>query len=75
MNISLDNSQSYPICENCPQTQLTSDHIFDWKTILASLFKLSASPQDTLYSPQAPDLTSLVIGAFGPTYKCTKSVD
>ncbi|GFR10375.1 hypothetical protein TNCT_434791 [Trichonephila clavata] len=53
-------------CRNCPQTQLTTDHTFDCKAILASLFKLDASPQDILYSPQAPVLASLVIGAFDP---------
>ncbi|GFW81219.1 hypothetical protein TNCV_375681 [Trichonephila clavipes] len=65
MKISPDNSRFYPICRNCPQTQFTSDHIFDSKAILESLFKLHASSQDILYSPEAPDQASLVIGAFG----------
>ncbi|GFQ70847.1 hypothetical protein TNCT_79031 [Trichonephila clavata] len=47
-------------------TNPTPDHILDSKAILASLFKLDASPQDILYSPQAPELVSLVIRAFGP---------
>ncbi|GFT14437.1 hypothetical protein TNCV_4004131 [Trichonephila clavipes] len=49
---------------NC--AQLTPDYIFDCKAILASLVKLDASPQDIFYSPQAPDLASLLIGTFGP---------
>ncbi|GFR28390.1 hypothetical protein TNCT_73151 [Trichonephila clavata] len=44
MKVSPDNSRSYPICRNCPQTQLTPYHIFDCKAILASLFKLDAPP-------------------------------
>ncbi|GFR06476.1 hypothetical protein TNCT_188211 [Trichonephila clavata] len=47
---------------NCPQTQLTPDHIFACKALLASLFKLDASPQDILYSLQAPDLARLLLG-------------
>ncbi|GFU71908.1 hypothetical protein TNCV_1628491 [Trichonephila clavipes] len=43
MKISIDNSRSYPICRNCPQTHLTPGYIFDCKVILASLFKLDAS--------------------------------
>ncbi|GFV13962.1 hypothetical protein TNCV_524391 [Trichonephila clavipes] len=62
MKLSPDNSRSYPICRNCPQTQSTPDHIFDYKTTLASFFQLDASPQDILCSPQATDLASLVIG-------------
>ncbi|GFQ80527.1 hypothetical protein TNCT_4031 [Trichonephila clavata] len=64
MKISPDNSRSYPICRNCEQTQLTPDHILGCKAILESRFKLDASPQDILYSPQIPDLASLVIGAL-----------
>ncbi|GFR18442.1 hypothetical protein TNCT_625571 [Trichonephila clavata] len=56
MKISPDNSQSYPI----------SGYIFDCKVILASIFKLYASPQDILYSPPAPNLVSLVIGTLEP---------
>ncbi|GFR10389.1 hypothetical protein TNCT_288351 [Trichonephila clavata] len=51
MEISLDNSRSYPICRNCPQSQLKPDHIFYCKAILAYLFKLDASPQDMLSRP------------------------
>ncbi|GFT17886.1 uncharacterized protein TNCV_4910591 [Trichonephila clavipes] len=72
MKISPDNSRSYPICRNCPQTKLTTDYIFDCKAILTSLFKLDVSPQDILYSPEAPDLASLVIGAFGPIISETR---
>ncbi|GFT85041.1 hypothetical protein TNCV_790821 [Trichonephila clavipes] len=66
MKISPDNSRSHHNCRNCPQTQLTPDYIFDCKAILASPFKFDASLQEILYSPKAPDLVSLVIGAFGP---------
>ncbi|GFQ90831.1 hypothetical protein TNCT_107431 [Trichonephila clavata] len=66
MKISPDNSRSYLICRNCPQTQLTSDHILNCKALFASFFKLDESPRDILYRPQAPDQTSLVIGAFEP---------
>ncbi|GFY11823.1 hypothetical protein TNCV_1530151 [Trichonephila clavipes] len=66
MKISSDNSRSCTICRNDPHSQLTPHYIFDCKAILASLLKFDASPQDILYSPQAPDRVSLVIGAFGP---------
>ncbi|GFX70088.1 hypothetical protein TNCV_4615261 [Trichonephila clavipes] len=66
MKISPDNSRSYPIFRNSPQTKLTPDYICNCKAILASLFKLDASPQYILYSPQALDMVSFVIGAFGP---------
>ncbi|GFU83441.1 hypothetical protein TNCV_1346261 [Trichonephila clavipes] len=66
MEITPDNSRSYPIYRNCPQIQLTPDYIFDCKVIFTSLFKLYASPQDILYNPQVPDLALPVIGAFGP---------
>ncbi|GFQ91617.1 hypothetical protein TNCT_488481 [Trichonephila clavata] len=75
IKISPDNFRSYPISRNCPPTQLTPDHIFDCKAILASRFKPDASLQEILYSPQAPDLLSLVIGALGSIWKCTKSID
>ncbi|GFT53249.1 hypothetical protein TNCV_4233441 [Trichonephila clavipes] len=65
VKISPDNSRFYSICRNYPQTQLTSNHIFDCKAILASCFKLDVSPQDIICSPEAPDLASLIIGAFG----------
>ncbi|GFV03525.1 hypothetical protein TNCV_5060661 [Trichonephila clavipes] len=64
IKISPDNSPSYSTCRNCPQTQLTPNRILDYKAILASPFNLDQSAQDTLYSPQGPDLASLVIGEF-----------
>ncbi|GFV30953.1 hypothetical protein TNCV_4013871 [Trichonephila clavipes] len=66
MKISPDKTRFYSIYRNCLQTQRTSDYIFDCKTILSSLFKLDALPHDLLYSPQAPDLSSLVLRTFGP---------
>ncbi|GFW29020.1 hypothetical protein TNCV_2355781 [Trichonephila clavipes] len=66
IKITPDNSRSYPTYRNSPKTQLTTDHIFGCKAIIfASTFK-DASSQDIFYSPQAPDLGSLVIGALGP---------
>ncbi|GFQ87616.1 hypothetical protein TNCT_457071 [Trichonephila clavata] len=56
MEISPDNSGCYPISRNYPQTQLTPNHIFDCKAVLASLFKLDASPQDTLKLQTLPRL-------------------
>ncbi|GFX76964.1 hypothetical protein TNCV_2258271 [Trichonephila clavipes] len=72
MEISPDNSRSSPISRNCPQSQLTPDHVFDCKAILASVFEFHASPRDTFYCTQAPDMDSLVIGAFGPIQLCPK---
>ncbi|GFW62287.1 hypothetical protein TNCV_912991 [Trichonephila clavipes] len=59
MKTSPNNSRSYSSCRNCPQTHFSPDYIFDFKAILASLFKL------ILYSTLAPDLALLVIGVFG----------
>ncbi|GFQ67780.1 hypothetical protein TNCT_585271 [Trichonephila clavata] len=55
------NIRSYPICRYYPQTQLTPDHIFGCKATFATLFKLDTTPLGIIYSPQAPDQTSLVI--------------
>lgn len=49
MKISPENaSRSYPICRNCPQTQLTPEHLFNYQAILASLLTRDAPPQDIL---------------------------
>ena len=66
MEISPDDySRYYAFCGNIPDTELTSDHIFEYQIIIACLFQLDEPPQDILYSLPTPDQAAHFFNAFG----------
>ncbi|UYV81677.1 hypothetical protein LAZ67_20001950 [Cordylochernes scorpioides] len=60
----VDMTRSYRNCNNCHNTQLTSDHIYSYSAILAALYMADINPKEDIHT--APQLAGIVIRVHGP---------
>ncbi|GFV34528.1 hypothetical protein TNCV_1448341 [Trichonephila clavipes] len=69
MQIHRDKTRSYVQCKNCPDLQLTPNHILECSTVATKLLKMGMVPlrdslREILYSPDAPRIAEAVIKTF-----------
>ncbi|GFT74486.1 RNase H domain-containing protein [Trichonephila clavipes] len=69
MKIHPDKTRSYIQCRDCPDLQLTPNHIFECPTVATKLLKMGMVPlrdslREILYSPDAPRIAEAAIKSF-----------
>ncbi|GFS60166.1 hypothetical protein TNCV_2826811 [Trichonephila clavipes] len=69
MKIHPDKTILYVQCKDCPDLQLTPNHILECPTVATKLLKMGMVPlkdslQELLYSPNAPRIAKAVIKTF-----------
>ncbi|GFV44274.1 RNase H domain-containing protein [Trichonephila clavipes] len=69
MKIHPDKTRSYVQCKQCPDLQLTPNHILEYPIVATKLLKLGMVPlrdslRELLYSPDAPRIAEAVIKTF-----------
>ncbi|GFV11413.1 hypothetical protein TNCV_1046321 [Trichonephila clavipes] len=69
MKIHTDKTRLYVQCKQCPDLQLTPNHILECPTVVTKLLKMGMVPlrdslRELLYSPDAPRIAEAVIKTF-----------
>lgn len=60
MKISPDGTKTYQGCSNCPDIELTPDHVFDCPAVTAVMHSLNYPGHEDLYSDLAANIAEII---------------